>query len=51
MQWVADAAALWIAPSGAIPAAVYFDLIARDDRWMIVAGVLATLGVALVSTR
>ena len=47
MQWFADAAAPWAAPSGAIPPAVYFDLIGRDHRWMIIVGVLGMLGVLL----
>jgi len=43
MMFVANAAGMWIAPSGVIPGAVLFDLVPATDGWMIVGGLLAAV--------
>lgn len=49
MTYVVDAAAVWIAPGGIVPAALLFELVPAATAWMIVLGLLATV-CALLST-
>ena len=47
MTYIANAAAVWIAPSGVLPGPLLFDLVPTSDGWMIVAGLLAIVCAAL----
>jgi len=47
MQYVADAAAMWITPSGAMPPAVFLDFGSIGAPWMIAVGALIALGLLL----
>jgi len=41
MTHLANAAAVWIPPSGVLPGPLLFNLVPASDGWMIVAGLLA----------
>ena len=47
MNVVDNAAALWIASSGALPTALPFDLVSLGDGWMIAVGLLLAAGALL----
>ncbi len=43
MNYVANAAAVWIAPTGVLPGALLFELVPAGSGWMIICGVLAAV--------